>query len=43
MVGAIIAIVGLLATVATMIIGSIAKSNQVEKVDYTSTIQSIAS
>lgn len=42
-VGAVIAIAGLLATVATMIAGSIAKSNQQEKVDYGSTIQSITS
>ncbi|MBR4539535.1 MAG: hypothetical protein IKO52_11935, partial [Clostridia bacterium] len=42
-VGAIIAAVGLLATVATMIIGSFAASTKQEKTDYSSTIQSVSS
>lgn len=42
-VGAVIAAVGLLATVATMIVGSVAKSVEPEKIDYSSTIQSISS
>ena len=42
-VGAIIAAVGLLATVATMIVGSVVKSAEVEKIDYSGTIQSITS
>ena len=42
-VGAIIAAVGLLATVATMIIGSFAASAKQEKTDYSSTIQSVSS
>lgn len=40
-VGAIIAAVGLLASVATMIVGSVAKSAEPEKIDYSGTIQSI--
>ena len=42
-VGAIIAAVGLLATVATMIVGSVSKNAEVEKIDYSGTIQSITS
>ena len=42
-VGAIIAAVGLLAAVATMIVGSVEKSAEVEKIDYSGTIQSITS
>ncbi len=42
-VGAVIAAVGLLATAATMIVGSVAKSVEPEKIDYSSTIQSISS
>lgn len=42
-VGAIIAVVALLSTVATMIAGSVSKSLQAEKVDYSGTIQSVTS
>ena len=42
-VGAIIAAVGLLAAVATMIVGSVSKNAEVEKIDYSGTIQSITS
>ena len=42
-VGAIIGAVGLLATVATMIVGSVSKNAEVEKIDYSGTIQFITS